>query len=63
MLENKVRERRQELGMTLEQLSKASGVPVSTLAEIEEKGREPRVRNAQLIAAALGKSIDELWPY
>lgn len=62
MLENKVKERRLELGMTLTQLSKASGVPISTLAEIEEMGREPRVRTAQMIAHAMWRTIDELWP-
>ena len=62
MVENKVKERRLELGMTLEQLAKESGVPVSTISEIE-RGREPKVRTAQLIAYALGKMIYELWPY
>lgn len=62
MIENKIRERRRELGMTLLQLSKESGVPLSTLAEIEEKGREPRVRTAQYLAHALLQTIDELWP-
>ena len=62
MIENKVRERRLELGMTLAQLSRESGVPLSTLAEIEEHGREPRVRTAQLLARALWRTIDELWP-
>lgn len=62
MIENKVKERRLELGMTLAQLSKESGVPISTLAEIEERGREPRVRTAQQIAHALWRTVDELCP-
>lgn len=62
MVENKVKERRLELGMTLAQLSEASGVPISTLSEIEEKGREPRVLTAVHIARALMRDVDELWP-
>lgn len=61
MVENKVRDRRKELGMTLEQLSAASGVPISTIAEIE-KGVEPKITTAQHIADALNKTTDELWP-
>lgn len=61
MVDNKVRERRKELGMTLKQLSEDSGLAVSTLSEIE-LGREPGVKTAQKIAHALNKSIDELWP-
>lgn len=61
MVENKITERRHELGMTLEQLSKASDVPVSTLGEVE-KGREPGVKSAQRISRAINKTIDELWP-
>lgn len=60
-MENKVKERRLELGMTLEQLSKESGVPVSTIGDVE-KGGEPKVKTAQMIARALRKTIDELWP-
>lgn len=61
MVENKVAERRHELGMTLEQLSRESGVPISTLGDVE-KGREPRVKTAQSIAQALNTTIDKLWP-
>ena len=61
MVENKVRVRRQLLGMTLEQVSKESGVPISTLSEIE-RGREPAITTAQRIAKALLTTTDELWP-
>ena len=61
MVENKVRERRKELGMTLKQLSRESGIPVSTLEDIEH-GMEPRVIAAQRIAAALYRTTNELWP-
>ncbi|MDY3926808.1 MAG: helix-turn-helix transcriptional regulator [Anaerotignum sp.] len=61
MVENKVRERRKELGMTLEQLSHESGVSTSTLSDVE-RGIEPKVKTAQRIAHALGRSVDDLWP-
>lgn len=61
MVENNVKARRKELGMTLEQLSHESGVPVSTISEIEH-GAEPLVTTAQRIARALLRTIDELWP-
>ena len=61
MVENRVNQRRLELGMTLEELSEKCGVPVSTISEVE-RGREPGVCTAQDIAWALGKPIDYLWP-
>lgn len=60
MVENRVKERRAELGMTIEQLAKASGVPVSTISEIE-RGREPGVKTAQKLAHALLTVVEELW--
>ncbi len=61
MVENNVKVRRKELGMTLEQLSRESGVPISTLSDVE-RGIEPKVKTAQRIARALLREIDELWP-
>lgn len=61
MVENNVKARRKELGMTLEQLSRESGVPVSTLSDVE-RGIEPKVKTAQRIVRALLREIDELWP-
>lgn len=61
MIINRVRARRLELGMTLGQLSKESGVPISTIAAIES-GTEPKVTTAQRLAWALYTPIDELWP-
>lgn len=61
VVENNVKNRRRELGMTLEQLSQESGVPVSTISDVE-RGIEPKVKTAQRIAWALNRTIDELWP-
>ena len=60
MTKNKIRERRYELGMTLAQVAKICGVPISTLSDIE-RGTEPLVTTAQRIAKALGVSVDDLW--
>ena len=60
MVENRVRERRLELGMTLEQISRESGVPVSTISDIEH-GAEPGVLTALAIARALMKPVEGLW--
>ena len=60
LVENMVKARRKELGMTLEQLSRESGVPVSTISDVE-RGIEPKVKTAQRIARALLRTVDELW--
>lgn len=62
MVANRVRARRLELGMTLDQLSKGSEIPVSTISDIE-RGSEPKVTTAQRLARALNATVDELWPY
>ena len=54
----KLDQRRQELGMTFEVLSKRSGVPVSTLKAIFKKGVEHATfANVAAIADALGVDI------
>lgn len=60
MVENKVNERRKELGMTLKQLSHESGVPISTI-EAVEKGIEPKVVTALKLSKALGRRVEDLW--
>ena len=55
----KLDQRRQELGMTFEALSKRSGVPVSTLKAIFKKGVEHATfANVAAIADALGVDIE-----
>ena len=46
--------------MTLEDLSAASGIPISTLSDIE-RGAEPRVSTAIRIAKALKTTVEQLW--
>ena len=55
----KFNQRRQELGMTFEALSKRSKVPVSTLKAIFKKGVEHATfSNVAAIADALGQDIE-----
>jgi len=60
MVENNVKKYRQAAGLTLNQLSELSGIPVSTLNDIE-RGAEPRVVTALQLARALNTSVEKLW--
>lgn len=60
MVSNNVRQYRTAAKMTLTQLAGKSGVPVSTIADIE-LGAEPRVVTAIKIAKALSASVEQLW--
>ena len=61
MVENCVRKYRKAAKLTLHQLADRSGVPVSTINDIE-RGAEPRVITAIRIAQALGVRVEKLWP-
>ena len=61
MVENRVKEYRQAAQLTLTELAELSGVPVSTINDIEH-GAEPRVITAICIAKALEVSVERLWP-
>jgi DNA-binding XRE family transcriptional regulator len=56
----KIRALRDAQGWHLADLSKLTGIPQSTLSQIE-RGGLPSLKNAVRIAAALGASVDELW--
>lgn len=60
MVRNYVKACRISMGLTLAQLAVRSGIPASTISEIEH-GAEPRVVTAICIAKALGLSVEELW--
>lgn len=60
MVENYVKKYRQQAGLSLTELAERSGVPVSTLSDIE-RGAEPRVLTAIYIAQALGIRVERLW--
>ena len=61
MIKNQVKEYRKAAGLTLAQLEKLSGIPVSTINDIEH-GAEPRVVTAIQIAKALNVRVEKLWP-
>ena len=59
-MKNSVKQVRLRRKMTLEDLSAASGIPISTLSDIE-RGAEPRVSTAIRIAKALKTTVEQLW--
>lgn len=61
MVKNRVKEYRLAAKLTLTQLAERSGVPVSTINDIEH-GAEPRVVTAVLLAKALRVRVELLWP-
>ena len=61
MVENHVKEYRKAAKLTLAELAERSGVPISTIGDIE-LGAEPRVTTAIHIARALGVNVELLWP-
>ena len=48
--------------LSLHALAHRSGVSVSTLNELEKTDRDPRLSTARAIEAALGVSIDKIFP-
>lgn len=61
-MHNKIRERREELGMTQEELAKAAGISRPFLSTVETGTAVPTVAKAADIATALRTTIDELFP-
>ncbi|UOR02910.1 helix-turn-helix domain-containing protein [Leucobacter allii] len=59
-LGRRIRERRTQLGLTLEQLAQAVERAPSQLSAIENGRREPRLPVLRAIAQALGATVDEL---
>ena len=59
-MKNYVKQYRMAAKLTLAELAARSGVPISTISDIEH-GAEPRLITAMLIAQALGKRVEQLW--
>ena len=57
-----VRARRNQLGITLEQLAQVSGVSTGALSKIERGRLSPSLRNAVAIAHAMGCEVNDLLP-
>lgn len=60
-LENYVKSRRLELGLTVRKLAEVSEVPASTISTIETGKREPGVATAIRLARALCCKVDDLF--
>jgi putative transcriptional regulator len=60
-LQNRLRERRNQNGLTQEALAQAVGVTRQTIIAVEQGKHEPSVRLALEIARALGDSIERLF--
>lgn len=60
MVQNNIQKYRQAARLTLNQLADLSGVPVSTINDIEH-GAEPRVLTAIYLAKALQTRVELLW--
>lgn len=54
-----MRETREDFGLTLCQLSKMSGVPISTISSYEAGKMIPGIHNLVALADALETSIDD----
>jgi transcriptional regulator with XRE-family HTH domain len=54
----KLKQLRQEVGLSQTQLASASGVPVGTIRDYEQSKRDPLLSSAQKLAEALGVSLD-----
>jgi transcriptional regulator with XRE-family HTH domain len=59
--ENRLRTLRKEHGLTLEQLSQATGLNPSTLHANEAGGRDISLANALRLACFYGLSLEDVW--
>ncbi|NPA76562.1 MAG: helix-turn-helix transcriptional regulator [Candidatus Diapherotrites archaeon] len=60
-MKNRLRELRQELGITQEELAEALGVTRQTIIAIEKGKYDPSLRLAFKIAQFFGKRIEEIF--
>ena len=58
---NRLRTLRSERGMTLLQVSKATGLAISTLHSLEKGEREPTLATAFKLALFFGLPVEEVW--
>ena len=60
-LGEKIKELRKEQNLTIDQLSKKSGISMPTICAIENEKRKPHLPILQKLSVALNCSFDELY--
>ena len=60
-MDNRIREKRKELGLSQEELAKRCGVPRQTVNAIENNKYDPTLALAFHLARELGTSVDALF--
>ncbi len=60
-ISNTIKERRTSMNLTLLDLSKLTGIPVPTISRFERGIMTPVVYKAQMLAKALGTTVEELF--
>ena len=60
-METRLKKRRQEIGMTQQEVIKCSGVSRISYHRYESGERVPDARTATLIAHAVGATVESLW--
>lgn len=60
-MKNKIKEYRQKIGLTQEELARKAGVRRETIVFLEQGKYNPSLELAHNVAEALGKKIDELF--
>lgn len=58
---SRIRERREQLGLSLREIAARSGLSLNAISRIERGDNSPTVASLQLIAGALGVSITEFF--
>lgn len=62
-MRNTIKEKRQELGITQEDLAKKAGVRRETIVFLEQGKYNPSLQLAHDVATALGTSIERLFTF
>jgi transcriptional regulator with XRE-family HTH domain len=55
-----LRERRKQLGLTLAEVARRSGLPIATCQNAERVESQPRIGTAAKLASALDLPVDQL---
>lgn len=61
-MRNRIKERREKLGLNRVQVAAASGLSFQSIINHEAALQTPNLDTARRIAAALKTTVDDLWP-